>query len=320
MQKLLSLIIGTLICCQTNAQQVKSIKPFPILEEPLVFHKLKAKYEGDVYVASIFYKDFVAQKEDEVTQYDKREHDSDLMFYSRLTRKNPVKRQRSEFFTSDDAVAVEKWPFRYIVKSADITPNPLDDTYNPELRDYRPYKKNVLTDVRLFDASGNELDVISGAPTGRRVYQMGEMYYLGTISKPRRLLSIFQYRLCPLSLKDAASAQVLCYDKTRDPDGQLVHIQGIKIPLSQDVESKRYFSNRWVDGKDGGWMSNGGIKSSNVFWAYHTSPITPLILSDYALSQEGKVTKGKAMCVADCPKGLQFKLLKAGDVVPAVKP
>jgi hypothetical protein len=44
-------------------------------------------------------------------------------------------------------------------------------------------------------------------------------------------------------------------------------------------------------------------------------PVKPLIFSDYRISSDGQVTKGRAMCMADCPSGMLMKLLHKGQSI-----
>jgi hypothetical protein len=46
-----------------------------------------------------------------------------------------------------------------------------------------------------------------------------------------------------------------------------------------------------------------------------TLPVKPLIYSDFPVGDDGRVTKGRAMCMADCAPGMLMKLLHSGQSI-----
>jgi hypothetical protein len=46
-----------------------------------------------------------------------------------------------------------------------------------------------------------------------------------------------------------------------------------------------------------------------------SSPLKPLIYSDFPINDNGRVTQGRAMCMADCAPGMLLKLLHKGQSI-----
>jgi hypothetical protein len=295
------------VCISMSHADVKSTsispKRIPLTERPVIFSKQKASDKPAVS-AAIKYEEFI--KSGGPYKYYEEKEWNYLAFIGPLSGKGEeFPGLREDFLTSDELESATQWPLRYVVRIHDPVIN-----LDPGPTDFRPYIKNIQTDARRFDISGKELDVITEKPTGRRVYRLGQTHYLGTEALPRKLVSVFEWKLCNQAKEPRL---VPCYSDARNEDGSWRDIRnndGAKF-------DRGAFINLFAPKIKG---SSNDTSTDKEFYAYHNQPIKPVILSDYALSPEGKVTKGKAMCVADCPKGLQFKLLKAGDIVPAVKP
>ena len=277
-----------------------AVKKIPTIEQAIVFQKSKSDASKDYFAADVKYAEFVAQNQGPYRFYDSAGW-SEWAFFGRLQGKGEVlPSKRSDFLLSDELVASSDWPLRYVVRIYDPIVNAA-----PGPTDFRPYAKRVQIDARRFDLQGRELDVITEKPTDRRVFKLGQTYYLGTEATPRKLLSIFEWQLCK---QPKVLTLIPCSSNRLKSDESLQDVR------TNDAElfDKGLFTNLPFFGLE----KAASTSVYKEFYAYHTDPIKPLIISDYAVTPEGRVTKGKAMCVSDCPNGYQFKLLRQGDAIP----
>jgi hypothetical protein len=292
-----------------EARPLLGIQPIPAIERSVVFFHLGQEDRGRPVPAPVFYADYVAASySDPVTVFDNAERAIYLTFFAPIVRRNSKLIAKSELMSSDDAEPVTNWPLRYVVRLNDSTPD--RHAYgDPPQRELRPYAKPVQTDVRRFDREGQELDVLSGKPTGRRVYKLGERYYLGTVSVPRKLLSVFEWQLCTQSQHPRL---IPCYRDESNPDGSVKFVRGSQA----DRHAQDAVNNIVSEGP----QSARSISSLKEIWALHDDPVRPLVISDHPVSPQGRIIKGRGMCVADCAPGLQFKLLRKGQSALAPKP
>jgi hypothetical protein len=249
------------------------IRPMGVHERPIVFHKVKAEHKDQPLVEGPKYEEFVSSKDGLLKFYDQPNW-SQLAFFGPLRGKGEhvAGSHRSDYATSDDAEPATNWPLRYVVRLNDSTPD--RHTYgDPPQREFRPYAKPVQTDVRRFDREGQELDVLSGKPTGRRVYKLGERYYLGTVSIPRKLLSVFEWQLCTQSQQPRL---LPCYRDEPNADGSVKFVRGTQASRHTLDAVNKIVSE--------GPQSARSISSLKEIWALHDDPVHPLVISDYPLS------------------------------------
>lgn len=147
---------------------------------------------------------------------------------------------------------------------------------------YLPYDGwNKVENYIAVDHDGYEVNVENNKRTGYRFYEYLGWCYLATESKPR----IFKYF-------------TLCKDS--EYSGFPESINTINRPWINIMERNT------VD--LGERMPAGGEVRG-------TTPIKPLIYSDFPISDNGRVSRGRAMCMADCAPGMLMKLLHAGQSI-----
>lgn len=153
---------------------------------------------------------------------------------------------------------------------------------------YLPYEsRNKVSNYIIVDHDGYELGVADNRRTGYRFYEFLGGCYLASETKPRR----FKY-----------------FTRCEDSGGS-------DFPKSVDTDNLPWINIMERNTSDlGERMPGGEIRGSN--------PVKPLIYSDFPIGNDGRVTKGRAMCMADCAPGMLMKLLHAGQSIwgPSGKP
>jgi hypothetical protein len=272
----------------------------PAVERPVVFDDPRLDLDGRAVPVRIRHADYVPGKTvDQIRLFNEKR--SELEFFGDLTGPGQEVRLRKgkAYISSDDMVPAQDWPLRYVLTTQTTYQHRGDD---PEVGDFRPYVRGVRIDKRRFDKDGIELKLDSNERTGRRVYALGAgFYYLGTETQPRRLVSTFEWRIC----RKSTELPNPCRDGRLHSDGTLMTPRGHRVA---DFSVGHFANIFGSPGNDHIWV--------NSYWALQQDPVLPLMISDHPMSKDGKVRKGRAMCMADCPSGYLFKLLKTGDTLP----
>ncbi|RAR59939.1 hypothetical protein C7401_11068 [Paraburkholderia unamae] len=148
---------------------------------------------------------------------------------------------------------------------------------------YLPYdRQNEVYVYWLVDRDGYEVNVLNGKRTGYRFYDFRGICYLATEKKPRK------YRYLT---------------KCEAPGYE-------GFPKSVDVTS-----HPWVNIMEQNTVDLGEGMPASMVEIRGSMPVKPLIYSDYPIGDNGRVTKGRAMCMADCAPGMLMKLLHAGQSI-----
>jgi len=71
----------------------------------------------------------------------------------------------------------------------------------------------------------------------------------------------------------------------------------------------------WIDITTGNTVDQGERMPGESVEVYGALPVKPLIYSDYPIDGEGRITQGRAMCMADCAPGMLLKLLRKGQSI-----
>jgi hypothetical protein len=149
---------------------------------------------------------------------------------------------------------------------------------------YLPYGSNSrIEDYVMIDKDGYETNVKSGERTGYRFYDFLGVCYLATIKKPR----MYKY------LTDCQTKKAY--------DG---------FPKSVDVTS-----HQWINIMNQNTVDLYERMPADAVEIRGSNPRKPLIYSDFPIGDGGRVTKGRAMCMADCAPGMLMKLLHAGQSI-----
>ncbi|RAR59940.1 hypothetical protein C7401_11069 [Paraburkholderia unamae] len=157
---------------------------------------------------------------------------------------------------------------------------------------YLPYDNwNKISNYIVVDRDGYEVAVVGGKRTGYRFYDYLGVCYLATEYKPRK----YKYR-------------TECQGKRWDYND---------FPKSVDVTS-----HPWVNITEQNTVNLGERMPADGVEIRGSMAVKPLIYSDYPIGDNGRVTKGRAMCMADCAPGMLMKLLHAGQSIwgPPRKP
>lgn len=156
---------------------------------------------------------------------------------------------------------------------------------------YLPYApENQVFDYMLIDREGYEVRLSDGARSGYRFYEFSGKCYLATIKKPR----IYKYVTnCQLKMG---------YDG---------------FPKSIDVSS-----HQWINVTNQNTVDLNERMPADSVEIPGNMPVKPLIYSDFPIGDDGRVSKGRAMCMADCAPGMLMKLLHTGQSIwgPSGKP
>ena len=144
------------------------------------------------------------------------------------------------------------------------------------------YSTGVFEYVAI-DAKGYEIDLRSGKRSGYAFYQLLDMCYLASIKKPR--------------------TQAIRWEH-----GIQCQKNDYSLPDTIDTSSHPWINIMNQDTSDIG-------KPVDLVEIPGSKPIKPLIFSDYPIMDDGRVSKGQAMCMADCPDGMLMKLLHEGQSI-----
>jgi hypothetical protein len=148
---------------------------------------------------------------------------------------------------------------------------------------YLPYdRQNEVYVYWVVDRNGYQIDVASGRRTGYRFYDYLGICYLATEKKPRR------YRYLT---------------KCEAPGYE-------GFPKSVDTASRP-----WINIMEQNTVDLGERMPADSVEIRGTIPVKPLIYSDFPVGDDGRVTKGMAMCMADCAPGMLMKLLHSGQSI-----
>ena len=173
-------------------------------------------------------------------------------------------------------------PFRAAFSIRRKVDDPDPDPYSL----YLPYERwNKVTYYFMVDKDGYEVDVASRKRTGYRFYGLGNNCYLATEKIPRKY-----------------KHEAICDDR--------------------EAESHMFWFPPSVDIKNRPWINITPQNTVDVdedmpyeVGIFGNSPVKPLIYSDYPITDDGRVSKGRAMCMADCPDGMLMKLLHKGQSI-----
>jgi hypothetical protein len=138
-------------------------------------------------------------------------------------------------------------------------------------------------DYAAIDAEGYEIDLRSGKRSGYAFYQFLDMCYLASIEKPRT-------------------------QAVRWEHGIQCQKNDYSLPATIDTSSHPWINVMNQDTSDIG-------KPVDLVEIPGSKPVKPLIFSDYPITDDGRVSKGQAMCMADCPDGMLMKLLHEGQSI-----
>ncbi|MDR5740751.1 hypothetical protein [Caballeronia sp. LZ016] len=155
-----------------------------------------------------------------------------------------------------------------------------------------PYDSSrQVVDYLAINADGFELDPKTGTATGYRVFESSGTCYLATDRKPRSYKLFWFW-------SDASTPRYKGLPSTIDTTTLPWVNVSYENTIAKNVEMPKEVA---IDAR---------------------LPVKPLIYSDYAIRADGRVRKGKAMCMADCPPGMLMKLLHAGQSIwgPSGKP
>ncbi|MFM0241865.1 hypothetical protein [Paraburkholderia phytofirmans] len=180
-------------------------------------------------------------------------------------------------------------PFRARFDIASKTLSPEDDAIDYS---FLPYlKDNFVKNYVVIDKNNFEVRLDTGLRTGYRFYGFMGKCYLATDTHPR----IFKY------VTDC------------------VHSSGEGYKLPGTIEMKKY---SWINVTNANTIEQNVPTPSTNVEIDGASPVKPLIYSDFPLTHDGKVSKGRAMCMADCASGMLMKLLHVGQSIwgPSGKP
>jgi hypothetical protein len=206
-------------------------------------------------------------------------------------RSASFKEEKSDFMLPEEMIPAKDWEYRYLFATYD---NTLDnykgdgdtDHYGKETR---PWVKPVMVDLRIFDKDANEFDPITMQKTGRHVVRIGKGLVLVTPGSPYKL-------------NGALTMHGITFESILNASD-----------FAQEAPNRKFIVLYYHPTSDSNGLSHLLGDSDLRIGAKHSDPIRPFIIADDDLSDAGTVLRGKAMCVADCPRGKLFRLLKKGD-------
>jgi hypothetical protein len=163
---------------------------------------------------------------------------------------------------------------------------PVHDDPDPDLApSYLPYdKKNKVKNYMLFDKAGYEVSLRDGKKTGYRFYEFMGRCYLATEHKPRVFKYVVECNRKPNLYQN--------FPKTLDTSSHL-----------------------WINVMDQNTVDLGERMLADSVEILGAMPVKPLIYSDHPIGDDGLVTQGRAMCMADCAPGMLMKLIRAGESI-----
>ena len=221
-------------------------------------------------------------------QYSNYKDDDVINSLSDPASASPVEVFKREYISLDEFMPWTGTPpirARFSIGARHEDPDP-DQTPS-----YLPYvSKNRVSDYILIDERGYEINPKNNARTGYRFYEFVGKCYLATITKPR----VYKYSTA-CQLKKSYEG----FPKSVDTSS----LPWINIMTQNTVD---------LDER----MPADSVEVPGVM------PVKPLIYSDFPLTHDGKVSKGRAMCMADCASGMLMKLLHVGQSIwgPSGKP
>jgi hypothetical protein len=135
----------------------------------------------------------------------------------------------------------------------------------------------------LTDEAGYEVSLATGKRTGYRFYQFQDICFLATEKKPR----LYKFETACVHAGNPNYAFPKAVDTVSHPWINIMERNTIALDeqMPSSVE---------IDG---------------------SSPLKPLIYSDFPINDNGRVTQGRAMCMADCAPGMLLKLLHKGQSI-----
>ncbi|REE19214.1 hypothetical protein B0G80_0966 [Paraburkholderia sp. BL6669N2] len=187
----------------------------------------------------------------------------------------PVKTPKRDFVTLDE---IPLWKGKPPVRAKFNISFAVDDP-DPDINpSYLPYiRKNKISDYLLIDEENYETSLATGKRTGYRFYRFEDMCFLATEKKPRS----FKF-------------ETAC-----------VHAGNPNYAFPKAVDT---ISHPWIN-----IMERNTIdldeRMPNAVEIDGSSPVKPLIYSDFPIDNSGRVTQGRAMCMADCAPGMLFRVL-----------
>ncbi|WP_201702636.1 hypothetical protein [Paraburkholderia kirstenboschensis] len=218
---------------------------------------------------------------DEVCQRYRSSKENDILYSFVAQGKPPIIGRKKDFVSLDEMFPWEGPPpfrARFDIGFASDDPDP---DINPS---YLPYvETNRINNYVMIDNSGYEIGLATGKRTGYRFYQFQDMCYLASEKKPRA----YKY-LTPCVL-------------TKNPDNG--------FPKAVDT-----VSHPWINIMERNTIALDEQMPSSVE-IDGSSPVKPLIYSDFPINDNGRVTQGRAMCMADCAPGMLLKLLHKGQSI-----
>ncbi|CAD6539793.1 hypothetical protein LMG28727_03683 [Paraburkholderia kirstenboschensis] len=146
-------------------------------------------------------------------------------------------------------------------------------------RPYFPYNPvNKISNYILINSQSQELSIKSGKKTGYRFFKFTDRCYLATEKKPR----VYKY-------------ETLC-----------VHAGGPAYALPSTVNTT---SRPWINITSQNTVGQDWLMPASNVEIDGSSPVKPFIYSDFPINDNGRVTQGHAMCMADCAPGMLFRVL-----------
>jgi hypothetical protein len=205
-------------------------------------------------------------------------------------RNESGKAKKSDFMLPEEMKPAADWEYRYRFATYDNTIDVYkgDGDTDHYSKEFRPWLKPVMVDLRIFDKEAQELSPLTKKKTGRQVVKVGRGHVLITPGTPYKVNGVLQMH--------------------EEKYGVLNANEFIEEGFDRKFIVLYYFSSG-QSRSAANLLQDGDLKIG----AKHSDPIRPFIIADYDLSDAGTVLRGKAMCVADCPQGKLFRLLKKGD-------
>ena len=153
---------------------------------------------------------------------------------------------------------------------------------------FAPYAEDRhVFDYTVIDRNGREINLGSGKETGYAFYQFLDICYLATIEKPRNY-----------------TWKTPCQRKGNSKDKNMY-----ESFLKHDTSN-----HPWINVTEHN-IDESDFPDLRIVGIPGNMPVRPLIFSDEPITDDGRVSKGRAMCMADCPDGMLMKLLHEGQSI-----
>ncbi|MGE8160937.1 hypothetical protein ACQKRQ_12305 [Paraburkholderia sp. NPDC080076] len=194
----------------------------------------------------------------------------------------PVKTAKRDFVTLDE---IPLWKGKPPVRAKFNISFAVDDP-DPDINpSYLPYiRTNKISDYMLIDEENYETSLATGKRTGYRFYQFENMCFLATEKKPR----LFKFETACVHAGNLNYAFPKAVDTVSHPWINIMERNTIELDERMPADNVE------IDG---------------------SSPVKPLIYSDFPINDSGRVTQGRAMCMADCAPGMLFRVLHKGQSI-----